>query len=276
VILGLCALLGGSVLAKEGRTGCTIAKPERPLRLTHVRRVVIDPGHGGTNNGAVAVTGAREKTVTLGIAQALAARLKARTNVEPVLTRQGDEELGLRQRTRMANAAKGDVFISIHGNSSTDPTLHGVEVYFLSAEAADAETGVLIDREEGVPDHAGKSDVPWSLEGVLTDMDFAWVQGLSERLASHLATSLATHLVPKAKLRGVRQAPFGVLKEARMPSVVLEVGYLTHPDEGRALLEPERHAQIARAVILALAAFDKDLARARPPKRGASPRHARR
>jgi len=236
------------------------------LAFRHIKRVVLDPGHGGTNQGAVAVTGAREKAVTLAIALQVASRLRSKTNVEVILTRDSDEDIGLRNRTRLANAHRGDVFISIHGNSSADTSIEGVEVYFLAADSADSETARLIDREEGVPDGADRKGVPWSLESVLTDLDYAWVQALSERLASNLAGAFAVHLTPRPKVRGVRQAPFGVLKEARMPAVVLEVGYLTHPVEGRALLDEGRQTQLARAVILALAAFDRDMGRARSPQ----------
>ncbi len=242
-------------------------------KLKQIRHIVLDPGHGGTNPGAPSVTGVYEKHITLPIALEIEKQLREATDVNVTLTRRGDTSIGLRERTRLANDAGGDLLISIHCNSSENPDANGLEVYFLDPEAAVTEFESLVEREEqGEADAQspetpagetattpGEEKGPLSIDQVLLDASFYKSHERSEVLAGTLLDTI--HKVAKIPRRKVRQAAFAVLKEARMPAVVLEVGYLSHAVEGKKLIDPNYQEIIARGVVKALLAFDKTVPR---------------
>ncbi|MBT9555632.1 MAG: N-acetylmuramoyl-L-alanine amidase [Myxococcales bacterium] len=243
-------------------------------KLKQIRHIVLDPGHGGTNPGAPSVTGVYEKYITLPIALEIERQLRDATDVNVTLTRRGDTSIGLRERTRLANEAGGDLLISIHCNSSENPEANGLEVYFLDPDAAVTEFESLVEREErGEADaHAPSAQppttpepksegekAPLSIDQVLLDASFYKSHERSEILAGTLLDTI--HKVAKIPRRKVRQAAFAVLKEARMPAVVLEVGYLSHASEGKKLIDPKYQEIIARGVVKALIAYDKTVPR---------------
>jgi N-acetylmuramoyl-L-alanine amidase len=239
-------------------------------KLKQIRHIVLDPGHGGTNPGAPSVTGVYEKYITLPIALEIERQLREATDVNVTLTRRGDTSIGLRERTRLANEAGGDLFISVHCNSSENPEANGLEVYFLDPDAAVTEFESLVEREERGEADAHAPSVPpptspdaepegekgpLSIDQVLLDASFYKSHERSEVLAGTLLDTI--HKVAKVPRRKVRQAAFAVLKEARMPAVVLEVGYLSHAVEGKKLLDPKYQEIIAKGVVKALIAYDK-------------------
>lgn len=243
-------------------------------KLKQIRHIVLDPGHGGTNPGAPSVTGVYEKYITLPIALEIERQLRDATDVNVTLTRRGDTSIGLRERTRLANEAGGDLLISIHCNSSENPEANGLEVYFLDPDAAVTEFESLVEREErGEADAHAPSvlspttpepkpegeKAPLSIDQVLLDASFYKSHERSEILAGTLLDTI--HKVAKIPRRKVRQAAFAVLKEARMPAVVLEVGYLSHASEGKKLIDPKYQEIIARGVVKALIAYDKTVPR---------------
>ena len=226
------------------------------MRLTHIRRIVLDPGHGGDNLGTVGVVGVREKALALDIARRIASYLRAHSNLEVLLTRDADVGIDLRRRPRMANELGGDAFISVHANAHEAGEAHGMEVFFLAADSAEEATRQLIETEEGIHPEDKTAALPWSVLGIVSDLGLTAAHARSEMLALSVADGLQ-RARPSARFRGVRQAPFGVLKEAKMPAIVLEVGYLTHPQEGRALLEPAVQTQFAQGILLGLVELDR-------------------
>jgi N-acetylmuramoyl-L-alanine amidase len=166
--------------------------------------------------------------------------------------------VGLRERPRLANEAKGDVFVSIHCNAHELPEAHGMEVFFLAADASAKTTRELIEREEGIAPGEATAGLPWSVTSIVRDLDMTAAHWASEALAMALADALVKSR-PGARFRGVKQAPFGVLKEARMPAVVLEVGYISHPQEVHQLLDPATPQAFGRALLLALRDLDTKL-----------------
>jgi len=227
-----------------------------PVHLNRIRRVVLDPGHGGENLGTVGVVGVREKALALDISLKIAAFLRAHSNVEVQLTREADVAIDLRKRPRIANDLGGDAFISVHANAHEGVEAHGMEVFFLAADAAEQATRRLIEAEEGIEPETKTAVLPWSVQGIVADLGLTAAHARSELLALAVADGLQ-RARPGVRFRGVRQAPFGVLKEARMPAIVLEVGYLTHPQEGRALLDPAVQNQFGQGILLGLAELDR-------------------
>lgn len=249
-------------------------------RMRSIKHIVLDPGHGGTNPGAPSVTGVFEKYLTLPIALEVERQLREATDATVTLTRRGDTTIGLRERARLANDAGGDVFISIHCNASENPDANGVEVYFLDPTAAESEYAAVVEREErgagasAEPDDTmgtlrprppvapavAKPDAPpLTVDQVLLDATMFKSHEQSEALAGSLLDSM--HAVVKIPRHGVHQAAFGVLKEAQMPAVVLEVGYISHAQEGLRLADPKYQEKLAKGIVRALISLDKRLPR---------------
>jgi N-acetylmuramoyl-L-alanine amidase len=226
--------------------------------------VVVDPGHGGVQEGARSPRGDKEKNLALAIARKTAARLK-RLGAKAVLTRTGDIQVPLANRAAVANALRADVFLSIHLNSmpTADQRRHhaGVETYFLSADASDASATAVAARENAdrlTGEPGVDPDDPVSV--ILSDLeDQASLEG-SSRLAYAVHDRLVTAL--GADDRGVKQAPFYVLAGARMPAVLLELGFISHAEESAKLRDPAYQDRIADAIAQGVAAFRTQAKRA--------------
>ncbi len=218
---------------------------------------VLDPGHGGELTGAVSPRGDLEKDLTLQIARRVKRRLEA-LGGRVVLTRAGDTRVPLANRAAVANALEADLFISIHLNSMPTEAARrvssGVETYFLSADASDAGAEASAARENAdrlAGEPAPDPDDP--VAGILDDLQAAAVLSGSSRLAYAVQDKLVTAL--QAENRGVKQAPFYVLAGARMPAVLLELGFISNEAEAARLKTPERQERIAAAVAAGVAAW---------------------
>lgn len=213
--------------------------------------IVIDPGHGGEHEGAVGACGAREKDVVLEIGTRLAAILDASGRVRTMLTRSSDETVELQQRAELANQAGAALFVSIHANSAATPASHGIETFFLSRNGSDRRLRQLVQREnEG---QSPESVRPRStVEQILANMTLSATHHESQRLAARVQALLPGRA--NTRDRGVLQAPFIVLMGARMASVLVEVGFLTNPEECALLAQAEHQGLLARSLAAALLA----------------------
>lgn len=218
--------------------------------------VVVDPGHGGEKDGAVAPTGAKEKDLALAIARKLAARLRA-GGAEVLLTRDGDASVDLAHRPALANAREADLFVSIHLNSMPGrarATTRGIETYFLSADASDASAHAVAARENADKLAGGAPFDPADpVGGILADLqDEAALAG-----SSRLAYAIHQRVIARSGEpdRGVKQAPFYVLAGARMPAVLLELGFVSQPAEARRLADPAYQELLAQAVAEGIASW---------------------
>lgn len=215
-------------------------------------RLVIDPGHGGKDPGAVGVGGLQEKEVTLAIALALADLLRREGVWDVKLTRDRDRTVSLEERTAIANAFGADLFVSIHANASPNREARGVETYYLD-RASDRAARRLAARE-----NAGAEVAAAEMEHILADVVLHSKLRDSRRLAEAVQGALVGHL--SAARRGVRdlgvkRGPFYVLTGAFMPSVLVEVAFLSHPEEARWLRDPTFQRQTAAALAQGLGAF---------------------
>lgn len=238
--------------------------------LMKVRTIVIDPGHGGENSGAVGVAGIREKFLTLELAYQLRDQLQARhPEARVLLTRYWDRDMSLTERVHFANTIGADLFLSLHYNAAVHNRALGYETYFLKpseatpgeqqvtgqpiATAANVVTG--IDKPDDRPAPAGTaSDAMMELQ---RDLERARQHQLSGVLAETVQSRLRRQL--DSIDRGVKQANFGVLRGALMPAVVVEAAFLTHPDEGEVVTEPAHRTRIVEALVGAIEAFDARL-----------------
>ena len=211
---------------------------------------VVDPGHGGDHDGAFSPDGVPEKRIAMDIARRVAVRL-AKQGGRVILTRTGDVSVPLSNRSDVANLERADVFVSIHLNSM--PTrakrarTRGIETFFLSADATDASAGAVAARENadrmaGEPGSDGADPVA----GILNDLEYTASLSESSRLAYAIHDRLVK--VTQAEDRGVKQTPFYVLAGAKMPSVLLELGFISHAEESRKLRSAAYQEALARAM----------------------------
>lgn len=218
-------------------------------------RIMLDPGHGGHDPGAVGVNGVAEKDVVLAISRRLGRKLATRLPVEVLFTRTADVFVPLEERTARANAAKADVFISIHANASTNRDLHGIETYYLN-NTDDRATIRLAAMENGL--FRGQSPREYGLSYILSDLIQKGKEEESIALAHHLQTAMLTRAkahYPAVRNLGVKKGPFYVLVGAHMPCVLVEVAFISHRVEGKHLLSPEYQEVLAEGLFLGIVRF---------------------
>jgi len=218
-------------------------------------RVVLDPGHGGHDAGTHGPSGLTEKDLVLDISQRLAMLLQERLGSEVVLTRTDDTYVPLEGRTKIANEAKADLFLSIHANSSPVKSVTGVETYYLNFTTSRSAMD-LAARENAT----AESSI-FDLKDVLEKIALKDKIDESREFASRLQTSLftLTKTSTPAKNRGIKKAPFVVLIGAQMPSVLAEIGFLTNSTDEALMRKNEHRQRIAEALYKGIAAYAESL-----------------
>ncbi len=217
--------------------------------LNRVVKVVIDPGHGGKDPGAMG-NGLREKDVVLDIARRLAKYLK-RAGVKVYMTRNSDVFIPLKERARKANKIMPDVFVSIHANASRSRSGRGIEVYYVSEKIDDSVRAVVAKENSVLKFEGGRAD--GEIEEILWDMIHTENRAESRKLARTLARNISR--IMNSPNRGAKGAPFYVLKWTNVPSVLIEVGFISNPEEARKLADPVYRDRIARAIFEGLMAY---------------------
>jgi N-acetylmuramoyl-L-alanine amidase len=192
-----------------------------------VRRVVIDPGHGGDDPGAVGPNGLKEKDVALKIALKLGELLRDRLGLEVIYTRSSDVFVPLVKRPAIANSMKADLFISIHLNASPDPKAKGVEVYYLNF-TTDPEAMRVAALENSVA-NKGLADLQDLVKALISNTKLSESRALAEKVQRELVQTLRRHY-PDVVDRGVKYAPFLVLVGTRMPAILVEAEFITNPE----------------------------------------------
>lgn len=222
--------------------------------------IIVDPGHGGAQEGAIGPSGLLEKTVCLEIAKKVAAKLTLELEAEVHLTREKDQVLHLSDRVELANKKAPDLFISIHANSMPTRRLRqntqGIETYFLSASATDENARRTADRENAESLHSLVPRGEDTLQFILADLARSEAHVDSSRLAYAIHQQLIP--VTAAEDRGVQQAPFYVLMGVQAPAVLVEVGFISHPEEGKKLKDPMYQDTLATAITSGVKEFLED------------------
>jgi N-acetylmuramoyl-L-alanine amidase len=237
--------------------------PRLPAGMRAIQTVVLDPGHGGRDPGAIGVGGVREKDVTLRLARSLAPRLEA-LGFEVVLTRDDDRKIGLEERTAIAEAASGDLFVSLHANAARRRSVHGVETYYLD-ENHERHSLTVAARENGVAPSAVNE-----LQRTLAKLRVSEVSPQSKRLAERIQRQIVGGMPSSWPIEdlGAKRGPFYVLFLSSMPAVLVETGFLTNTKEARRLRNRSYLDAMADQIALALDGYrdgDSTLAfRSRP------------
>ena len=237
-----------STASTAGGKGDRVVQGDRNRLFT----VVIDPGHGGIDSGAVGVNGTAEKDVTLRFSKDLADILRQNTAIKVFLTREDDRFIALDERVRSARQLGGDLFVSIHADSINDKHLRGATVYTLSDKASD-EVAQAVAHNENLSDAIGGVDVPvedHAVADILIDLTRRETMQYSVGFARQIVDVLKakTNLINNSH----RSAGFRVLKAADIPSVLIELGYLSNEQDERQIADDNWRKLIAAELAKAI------------------------
>jgi N-acetylmuramoyl-L-alanine amidase len=233
-----------------------------------VRRIVVDPGHGGKDPGALGyLKGVREKDITLSISKKVSKKLQEQLGYEVLMTRSRDVYLTLEERTAFANTKNADLFISIHTNAHRNRDAYGMETYFLNLATDD--DAIRVAAMENATSAKNISD----LQTILSDL----MQNAKINESSRLAASVQTAMYGKLKGKyksvknlGVKQAPFYVLLGAQMPAILVETSFISNPRECKRLVDPRYQDHLADAIVAGVQRYIREMqpsASFRPPPR---------
>jgi len=247
VLSGLTAFGLGTVDSWAKGPSPKSVKPTPPPRP---KLVFLDPGHGGKDPGAQGVRGTKEKAVVMAIARELQRELQAGGRYRVMLTRSSDSYVALRERVARAQAAKADLFLSLHADSCDNPDVRGASVYTLSEQATDRETAALAARENRADAVVGGmrlADKPDIVASTLVAMAQRGTVNDSRRLAETIVQGFSrsgVRLLPRTH----RQAGFAVLTSPDIPAALIEFGYLSNPQDEKLLTVRQHQIALARAL----------------------------
>jgi N-acetylmuramoyl-L-alanine amidase len=217
--------------------------------------IVIDAGHGGQDPGALGYRETHEKNVTLAVAKKLAKCLNESGTYKAILIREDDQFMSLGSRRKKARALRGDIFISLHADSHPRSDTRGLGVYTLSSVASDKEAERLAQKENKADLIMGvdlKDELP-EVSNILIDLTKRETMNLSTRLAQHLVKNLGRYVF---LLRNPhRFAAFGVLKSTDMPSILIELGYLSNKKDEELLLSESYQEKICHGILEGIEAY---------------------
>ncbi|MFO7785296.1 MAG: N-acetylmuramoyl-L-alanine amidase [Thermodesulfobacteriota bacterium] len=249
-------------LKKKTRRGVRrVQEPDSKVSLARqlglsVKRVVIDPGHGGKDPGTMFAGGIMEKDIVLKLAKVLALKMEKELKCEAVLTRVDDSFLPLERRTAFANMKKGDLFVSLHTNAHKQAAIQGIETYFLNM--ATDERAVLVAARENATSEKNISD----LQTILNDLMLNTRISESSKLAYEVQQGMVGRLKKDysgIKSLGVKQAPFYVLIGAEMPAVLVETGFITNPAERERLMSKAYLEALADGIVQGIGEYVKSI-----------------
>jgi len=222
--------------------------PERPAKKAFI--VAIDAGHGGEDPGAIGPRGTQEKKIVLSIAQKLAELVEDEPGMEPVMIRTGDYYVGLRQRIAIARERQADLFVSIHADAFHSPQANGASVYTLSQSGASSEAARWLAEQENRSDLIGGvslDDKDDMLASVLLDLS----QTASTQASLTMGSTVLKQLggITRLHAKRVQNAGFAVLKSPDIPSILVETGFISNPENEKSLRQGTYQEKIARAIF---------------------------
>ncbi len=221
-----------------------------------VRRIVLDPGHGGHDDGTAGPNGLLEKDLVLDVALRLGKLIESRMGSEVIYTRSDDTFIPLERRTGIANERKADLFLSIHANSSPYPRIGGVESYYLNF--TNAKDALAVASRE----NASSDKSVFELRDLIQKITLQDKAEESREFAGRIQAALfpfAARYDPGIKNRGIKKAPFVVLIGASMPSVLAEIGFLSNSREETLLSKPEHRQRLAEALYRGVSKYAQSL-----------------
>lgn len=236
-------------------------------------RITLDPGHGGTDTGAVRGE-ARESTLVLKVAQQLKKLLETQSDIQVSLTRSGDVGVSLPERVRRAEKSQADLFVSLHANSAGDSRAKGVEFFFQNALPPDEDSLYLANLEnqnikesaeilDASDEPSKKGDVAAILEDLRRQHRIESSLRLTETLAQVWNAENAHQRA------AIKQAPFYVISKTNMPSVLIEIGFLTNPQEVKNMMTAGYQEKVARKIYSALLTYKEKMDKDAPVRQSA-------
>jgi N-acetylmuramoyl-L-alanine amidase len=220
-----------------------------------IRRVVLDPGHGGHDQGSAGPTGLLEKELVLDVALRLGELISSNLGSEVVYTRSDDRFVPLEARTKIANDSRADLFISIHANSSTIRSVSGVETYFLSFTTS--QEALDVAARENATSERSVFELRDLLQKIALQEKIDESRDFAARVNASLYRVWGSSGV--SRNRGVKKAPFVVLIGASMPSILTEIGFLSNPRDERELRKSETRQKIAEALFKGISQYSDSL-----------------
>jgi N-acetylmuramoyl-L-alanine amidase len=219
-------------------------------------KVVIDPGHGGHDTGTIGPNGLMEKDLVLDVALRLGTLITQRLGAQVVYTRSDDVFIPLEDRTRIANDEKADLFISIHANSSPEPSATGVETYYFNLHSDKASLD-LASRENATSESA-ISDLNDLLHKAVLQTKLEESRDFAQKVQTSLWAG-SVKMNSRSRDRGVRQAPFVVLIGATMPSILAEIGFVSNPHDEKLMKRTDQRQKIAESLYRGVSQYANSL-----------------
>ncbi len=245
----------------ESGRATDVASSPAPSGPPRALRVAIDPGHGGRDPGTTGRRGTREKNVVLAIAKLVHAKLSAMSGVEPMLTRDRDVLIPLKKRSQLAVAQEADLFLSIHANASRSRKAQGFETFFLGEARTELSRELAMRENSAVQyEEEGEGMRPEDVQFILAQLNLTSNQRESGTFGGYVQNSLRGAL--RTPDRGVKQNGLWVLVGATgsMPSILVEVGFLSNDQEEKFLRSKAGQQSVADAIVNAIAAYRDDYA----------------
>jgi N-acetylmuramoyl-L-alanine amidase len=255
-----------SVVAPTPSQGLLAGAPPTLTRALglKIRRIVIDPGHGGHDTGTIGPAGIEEKDVVLDVALRLRRMILRKLGCQVVMTRSADTFIPLEERAAVANEDGADLFISIHANASRDPSARGIETYYLNF-TTDPEALAVAARENATSEQS-----VFQLQNLVKKIALSAKIDESRDFAKVVDRELVLHLDEDGDRqpdRGIKKAPFVVLIGANMPSILVEISFLTNPHDERSLERSQFRQDIAQALYDGIARYTEGLGTIRVAQR---------
>ena len=247
-----------ALLEKHGRQNAPAGKPAgKPDEvIDRLVTVVIDPGHGGEDPGAIGRGGSLEKDVTLAIARRLKAKIDAQPNMRAMLTRDGDYFIPLQQRVAKARRVKADLFVSVHADAFVKPTARGSSVFVLSENGASSTAARWLANKENAADLIGGVNLGVKdphLARTLLDLSQTATLNDSLKLAKAVLGEIGT--INTLHKPHVEQAGFAVLKAPDIPSILVETAFISNPEEERRLTDDAYQDRMAEALLAGMRGY---------------------
>lgn len=255
--VALALITAGPARAKPEQAELKIKKPHRKAAAAKGKKIVmIDPGHGGIDPGAIGEKGSEEKHVVLEIANHIRTRLSSHPHIEARLTREGDHFIPLGERVEIAHRHDADLFMSIHADGFTSPQANGASVFALSNRGASSSMARYLSKRENAADAIGGVKVAQKdhyLQQVLFDL----VQTDTIKNSLTLGKHVINQIRPVHHLHSLQteQAAFAVLKSPTVPSVLVETSFITNPAEERLLGTTAFRQKIASAIVKGIVSY---------------------
>ena len=245
------------LLKSEEKAGRRIEVPKADEpQIARLVTIVLDPGHGGEDPGAIGRRGSYEKNVTLSIARRLKTKIDAEPNMRSLLTRDGDFFIPLQQRVHKARRVQADLFVSVHADAFVKPTARGSSVYVLSENGASSSAARWLAQKENAADLIGGANVKVKDKHLArTLLDLSQTATLNDSLKLGRAVLGELGRVNDLHKAHVEQAGFAVLKAPDIPSILVETAFISNPEEEKRLGDEKYQDQMAEAILRGIKAY---------------------